>query len=155
MAEGKQDPEPTSASKGMAGGGWGGWLPCRAGAGQPRCDRTQNTGPWSQPPTGLLTSPHPPPTYQGFQGDGKRDTCCGRSLQIMLLPGPLVQPRRPSPGSLAPGPWAPIPFSNSSSQRPPLRPVLLDRATSSRSALSSASSRSGLDLDNLNNSLGP
>ena len=109
--------------------------PCRASPGQGVTDhRTQPLGSGPVllphphliplPPTVILgpSSSLPPPAPR------RKDRYYRQSLWTVFLPGHLVQFRRPNPGVLAPRPWAPIPFSNSSGHRPPLRPQASPRA---------------------------
>ena len=123
----------------------------------------------------LTTSPslHSPSHLQGFSGPRpvsghqhprRKDRCYRQSLWTTFLPGHLVWLRRPNPGVLAPRPWAPIPFSNSSGHRPPLRPQASPRAClfwkePQAPQLpfpqpATGQDRKGLGLSNPNNSLG-
>ena len=124
--------------------------PCRASPGQGVTDhRTQPLGSGPVllphphliplPPTVILgpSSSLPPPAPR------RKDRYYRQSLWTVFLPGHLVQFRRPNPGVLAPRPWAPIPFSNSSGHRPPLGPASSGGSLKPHSCPSLTSHRSG------------
>lgn len=163
LAEGKQDPEPTFLRKGIQRevDVHGGWPPQH----QPWSAHDRLPGrtlaPWPQPLSDCLSLYHIPGSYppgvlrtlpcrpapcSATRDMGKGDGLQSESLlkwcpilEAKFLQGYPMEPCRSSPGSLAPRPWHPIPFSNSRGLRPPFRPVLPDKASSSKTALLSAS----------------
>ena len=130
-------------------GGFGGWpLQSQPWSGR---DGPQDATLGLRPCLTASPSPHPPPTYSDSRArvslpppaPRRKDRYYRQSLWTVFLPGHLVQFRRPNPGVLAPRPWAPIPFSNSSGHRPPLGPASSGGSLKPHSCPSLTSHRSG------------